>query len=125
MPIKEPKFSWDGDLIKWRMDYIKNWLKENHPSLACEFRKTNFGGYDVWLHLNSYISEDETLCNIQMPEYMKDSKQIIGKTIMMKGVHVFTAPVMCERIEKRIKNTGDYNALSFLDSIVKKTGKYY
>jgi len=32
---------------------------------------------------------------------------------------------MCERIEKYIKKTGNYNALSFLDSIVKKAGKYY
>ena len=125
MKTKEPKFDCGKYLINWRMDYIKKWLKETHPSLACDFRKTNCGGYDVWIHLNSYISDDEILCHIQMPEYMEDSRQVIGKAIMMKGVHSFTAPVMCERIEKYIKKTGNYNALSFLDSIVKKAGKYY
>lgn len=125
MKVKEPKFDTGMDMMKWRRAYVINWLKENHPSLSCTWRKTKVGGEDIWICLNPYLSDDNILFGIQCPEYVKDSKDVIGKAIIMKGLHVFTAPVMCARIEKRIKQTGNYNFLTFLDSIIKRSGKYY
>ena len=120
MSVKEPKFNWGGDLIKWRMDYVEKWLSEKHPSLICCFRKTNCGGYDVWIALNKKLNDDSIFMNIQCPEYMIDSRTVIGKATVMKGLHVFTAQVMCERIEKCIKKTGNYDQLMFLDAIAKR-----
>lgn len=125
MSVKEPKFDTGNEMMEWRRAYIKNWLKEHHPALTCTYRKTKFGGEDLWICLNSYLSDDEIMFGIQCPEYAKDSKSIIGNTIIMGGVNSFTAPVMCERIEKRIKKYGNYDALCFLDSVVKRSGKYY
>ena len=119
MSVKEPDFDWGGDLIKWRMDYVEKWLSEKHPSLICCFRKTNTGGYDIWIALNKKLNDDSIFMDIQCPEYMIDSKAIIGKATVMKSLHVFTAPVMCERIENCIKKTGNYDQLMFLDAIAK------
>jgi len=125
MKIKEPKFDTGKEMMEWRRSYVKDWLKEHHPSLTCTWRKTNVGGEDLWICLNRYLSDDEILFGIQLPECMEDSKDVIGKAIIMRGLHVFTAPVMCERIERCIKQTGNYNFLTFLDSLVKLSGKYY
>ena len=120
MTCKEPSFDWGGDLIKWRIDYVKNWIKENHPALVCDYRKTKVGGYDLWIYLNSNFSEDEILAHIQLPEKMEDSKDVIGKATIMRGLHAFSAPIMCQRIEKKIRMTGNVEKLNFLDAIAKK-----
>ena len=120
MSVKEPKFDWGGDLMKYRMDYVEKWLAEHHPSLICCFRKTNYGGYDVWIALNKNLNGDSIFMDIQCPGYMIDSSDIIGKATVMKSLHVFTAPIMCERIERCIKKTGKYDRLMFLDSIAKR-----
>jgi len=125
MKIKEPNFDTGKELMEWRRSYVKNWLKEHHPSLTCTWRKTKVGGEDLWICLNQYLSDDTILFGIQCPEYAKDSENVIGKAVVMKGLHAFTAPVMCERIERRIKQTGNYDFLTFLDSLVKLSGKYY
>lgn len=120
----EPEFHSGMDMINYRFKYIEDWLKKHHPALKCKFVNERPGCYDVWICLNDFISDDSILMSIQDPEDMKDSADVIGKATMMKGVHVFQAPVMCNRIENKIKKTGNYKALKFLDSFVKRTGKH-
>ena len=120
----EPDFQTGKELIEYRFWYIENWLKTHHPALKCQFTNERPGCYDVWICLNDFLSEDSILMSIQDPEDMKDSAEIIGKATIMRGVHAFQAPVMCQRIENKIKKTGNYKALKFFDLLVKRTGKY-
>lgn len=121
MRTREPKFSWGGDLIAWRKNYIENWLKENHPSLSCAFYPER-GGYTILIGLHERFSLDHLSVFVLLEPSDVDAK-IVGKAAVMGGVGTFTAPVMCKRIEKNLMRTGNYDVLCFLDAIMKRIGE--
>lgn len=118
MSVKEPHFDTGKEQMLYRQEYIYKWLEENHPAIFARFHEDG-GNWLLYMALDKTFSDDFLLIDV-IPELSFDSKPILGRAIVMRGVNSFTAPVMCKRIDRRIKQTGNYDGLMLLDSIAKR-----
>lgn len=120
MSRKEPYFDTGRELLQWRQRYFKEWIMKNHPALSFRVLEDSAGSYRISMCLSDIFSTDSVLMSIHLDDLMEQSKEVLGKAVTMKGFEHFTAPVMCERVEKTIKRTGNYSILEFLDAIARR-----